>query len=89
MMARPGSADGSKELEMMRKLRTVLRQSSRGLGFAASFVGVFSSSKDAREKGSVTRILLGTPAEQAFSARYGAAETVGGTRNQRNLLRRH
>jgi hypothetical protein len=59
-------ANATSEFEMMRKLRTVLKRSSRGLGFAASFVGVFSSSREGAEREAVRRILLGTPAEQAF-----------------------
>jgi len=54
------------ELEVMRKLRAVLKRSSRGLGFAASFVGVFSGSNDDSERDAVKRILLGTPVEKAF-----------------------
>jgi hypothetical protein len=61
------SATASEELEVMRRLRTVLKRSSRGLGLAASFVGVFSSSKDMVEREAVKRILLGTPFEMAFA----------------------
>lgn len=61
------------ELEVMRKLRAVLRRSSKGLGFSASFVGVFSSSKDGRDREAVKRILLGTPVRTAFQGL--AAET--------------
>jgi hypothetical protein len=55
------------ELEVMRRLRAVLKRSSRGLGLAAAFVGVFSGSKDGAERDAVKRILLGTPVERAFA----------------------
>jgi hypothetical protein len=55
------------ELETMRRLRAVLRRSSRGLGIAGSFVTVFARSKERRERGAVRRILLGTPVGLSFS----------------------
>jgi hypothetical protein len=54
------------ELEVMRKLRGVLKRSSRGLGLAGSFVGAFSESRKSGERDAVKRILLGTPVENAF-----------------------
>jgi hypothetical protein len=60
------SSSTASELEVMRRLRTVLKRSSRGLGLAASFVGVFSASKNKAEQRAVKRILLGTPVEVAF-----------------------
>jgi len=51
----------------MRRLRAVLKRSSRGLGLAAAFVGVFSGSKEQAEREAVKRILLGTPVERAFA----------------------
>lgn len=45
----------------------VLKRSSKGLGLAAAFVGVFSSSKDSAERDAVKRILLGTPVVVAFA----------------------
>ena len=67
MSAPPASATTAEELEVMRKLRAVLKRSSRGLGLAAAFVGVFSGSKDGAERDAVKRILLGTPVETAFA----------------------
>ena len=67
MRASP-QASTAKELEVMRRLRTVLKQSSRGLGLAGAFVGVFATSKHSSERDAVRRILLGTPVEMAFSA---------------------
>jgi len=61
------SATTAGELEVMRRLRTVLKRSSRGLGLAAAFVGVFSGSKDNAERDAVKRILLGTPVERALA----------------------
>jgi len=61
------SATTAEELEVMRRLRTVLKRSSGGLGLAAAFVGVFSDSKDSAERQAVKRILLGTPVEMAFA----------------------
>jgi hypothetical protein len=66
MKARLHRASTASELEVMRRLRAVLRRSSRGLGLAASFVGVFSASKIRAERDAVRRILLGTPVELAF-----------------------
>jgi len=51
----------------MRRLRAVLKRSSRGLGLAAAFGGVFSGSKEQAEREAVKRILLGTPVERAFA----------------------
>jgi hypothetical protein len=56
----------AEELEVIRKLRAVLKRSSLGLGLAASFVEVFSGSKDAAQREAVKRIMLGEPAETAF-----------------------
>ena len=67
LSASPASATTAEELELMRRLRTVLKRSSRGLGLAAAFVGVFSGSKDGAERDAVRRILLGTPVEMAFA----------------------
>ena len=67
LRAAPASATTADELEIMRRLRSVLKRSSRGLGLAASFVGVFSGSKDGAEVEAVRRILLGTPVEMAFA----------------------
>ncbi len=61
------SATTAAELEVMRRLRAVLKRSSRGLGLAASFVGIFSGSKNREERDAVRRILLGTPVEMAFA----------------------
>jgi hypothetical protein len=61
------SATTAAELDVMRRLRTVLKRSSRGLGLAAAFVGVFSGSKDGAERDAVKRILLGTPVERALA----------------------
>lgn len=55
------------EFEVMRKLRAVLKRSSSGLGLAAAFVGVFSSSKVPHERDAVRRVLLGTPVDTAFA----------------------
>jgi hypothetical protein len=63
----PKPATTAAELEVMRRLRAVFKRSSRGLGLAASFVGVFSGSKDKWERGAVKKILLGTPTELAFA----------------------
>ena len=67
LSSRPQSATTAAELEVMRRLRTVLKRSSRGLGLGASFVGVFSRSKDGAERETVKSILLGTPVEIAFA----------------------
>ncbi|MDA4116272.1 MAG: hypothetical protein OK442_06935 [Thaumarchaeota archaeon] len=67
MTATPPPATTAEELELMRSLRAVLKRSSRGLGLAAAFVGVFSDSKDGAERGAVKRILLGTPVEMAIA----------------------
>ena len=67
LSAPAASATTAEELELMRRLRTVLKRSSRGLGLAAAFVGVFSGSKDGAERDAVKRILLGTPVEMAFA----------------------
>jgi hypothetical protein len=65
--SRSAATTTSAELEMMRKLRIVLKRSSGGLGLAAAFVGVFSGSKDGAEREVVRRILLGTPVDGAFA----------------------
>ena len=56
----------------------VLKRSSRGLGLAASFVGVFSGSKDGAERDAVRRILLGTPVERALAGLMSELRLVGG-----------
>jgi len=66
-LSSPKSATTAAELELMRRLRAVFKSSSRGLGLAASFVGVFSGSKDIWERDAVKKILLGTPIELAFA----------------------
>jgi hypothetical protein len=66
---------------MMRRLRMVLKHSSKGLGIAAAFVGVFSGSKDGAERDAVRRILLGMPIERAF------AGLVKGSGSSGELLR--
>jgi hypothetical protein len=71
------SATAASELEVMRRLRTVLKRSSRGLGFAASFVGVFSSSRHKVERDAVRRILLGTPVELAFAGLISEKSSSG------------
>jgi hypothetical protein len=65
------------ELDVMRRLRTVLKRSSRGLGLAAAFVGVFSRSKDRAERDAVRRILLGTPVERALAGLMKEAGSSG------------
>ncbi len=65
------------ELEVMRKLRAVLKRSSRGLGLAAAFVGVFSGSKNAVERDAVKRIMLGTPVESAFAGLMAESGSSG------------
>jgi hypothetical protein len=72
--ARTGTAA---ELEVMRRLRTVLKRSSKGLGLAAAFVGVFSRSKDAAERDAVRRILLGTPVDRALAGLMKEAGSSG------------
>jgi len=61
----------------MRRLRAVLKRSSRGLGLAAAFVGVFSGSKDSAEREAVKRILLGMPVERAFASLMKEAGSSG------------
>lgn len=73
----PLSFNAASEFELMRRLRTVLKRSSRGLGFAASFVRVFSSSREGAEREAVKRILLGTPAEQAFAGLVSEKSSSG------------
>jgi len=73
----PRSATTAAELEVMRRLRAVLRRSSRGQGLAASFVGVFSGSKDEGERDAVKKILLGTPIESAFAGLMKEARSSG------------
>ncbi len=65
--AGPQSETTARELEVMRKLRTALKRSSRGLGLAAAFVEAFLESKNGEERDAVKRILLGTPVEAAFA----------------------
>jgi len=74
---REGSAATAAELDVMRRLRTVLKRSSRGLGLAAAFVGVFSKSKDRAERDAVRRILLGTPVERALGSLTKEAGSSG------------
>jgi hypothetical protein len=61
----------------MRKLRAVLKGSSRGLGLAASFVRVFSESRKGRERDAVKRILLGSPVENAFAGIFSEDSSSG------------
>jgi hypothetical protein len=68
LKAPPEPSTTASELEVMRRLRTVLKRSSRGLGLAASFVGVFSGSRKPAEREAVRRMLLGTPFELAFAS---------------------
>lgn len=75
MKAPPKSTAG--ELEMMRKLRAVLKSSSRGLGLAASFVGVFSESRKSEERDAVKRIMLGDPVEGAFEGVFSESSSSG------------
>jgi hypothetical protein len=65
------------ELEVMRRLRAVLKRSARGLGLAASFVGAFSDSKDDGERRAVKKILLGNPIESAFGGLVKEASSSG------------
>jgi hypothetical protein len=65
------------ELGMMRKLRAVLKSSSRGLGLASSFVGVFSESRKSEERDAVKRILLGDPVESAFAGVFSESSSSG------------
>jgi hypothetical protein len=74
---KPASTTTATELEVMRRLRAVLKRSSRGLGLAASFVGEFSSSRDRRERDSVKKILLGTPVEMAFPGLVSESSSSG------------
>jgi hypothetical protein len=67
----------SNELEVMRKLRAVLKSSSRGLGLAASFVRVFSESRKGGEREAVKRILLGDPVESAFAGVFSEKSSSG------------
>jgi hypothetical protein len=71
------SATAASELAVMRRLRAVLKRSSRGLGFAASFVGVFSTSKDREEQDAVRRIFLGIPVELAFAGLISEKSSSG------------
>lgn len=61
------SATAAAELEAMRRLRAALKRSSRGLGLAASFVGVFSASRERSEREVVRAILRGIPVEMALA----------------------
>jgi len=74
---RKNSGTTASELEVMRRLRAVLKRSSRGLGFAASFVGVFSRSKDEAERDAVKRILLGTPVQMAIQGLIAETSSSG------------
>jgi C4-dicarboxylate transporter len=65
------------ELDVMRRLRRVLKRSSAGLGLAASFVSVFSSSRDRTECEAVRRILLGTPVEEALDGLVSVSASSG------------
>ena len=67
----------SEELAVMRKVRSVLKRSSLGSGLGASFVRVFSSSRDARERDTVRRVLLGTPVERALATLAGERGSSG------------
>lgn len=67
----------SAELDVMRRLRAVLKRSSRGLGLAAAFVAAFSRSRDGDERLAVKRILLGMPLEKAFAGLGKSAGTPG------------
>lgn len=67
MSASSGPATAAAELQVMRKLRAVLKRSSSGLGLAAAFVRVFSASKDGAERDAVRGILLGMPVERALA----------------------
>jgi hypothetical protein len=60
------SPSAPSELEVMRKLRRVLKRSSAGLGLAGSLVSVFHSSRERTEREAVRRILLGMPVEEAL-----------------------
>src|SRR5207245_9470129 len=66
-MTESSSSTTAGELEVMRKLRAVLKRSSKGLGLAASFVGVFSEPRRSGERDATKRILLGTPVENALA----------------------
>ena len=68
---------GTRELDVLRKLRTVLKRSSRGMGLAASFVGAFAGSADREERDAVRRILLGNPVEGAFGTLVSADSSSG------------
>ena len=67
----------TEELEMMRRLRAVLKRSSRGLGIAGSFVSVFVGSKQEMEREAVRRILLGTPVGPAFAGLMSETSATG------------
>lgn len=67
MSRRDSAPSAAEELAVMRRLRSVLKRSSSGLGLAASFVRVFSSSKESSERDAVRRVLLGSPVERAFA----------------------
>jgi hypothetical protein len=70
-MTRQREAGGGAEIESMRRLRAVLKRSSTGLGIAASFVRVFSSSRNPQEREAVRSVLLGVPVEKAFEPLAG------------------
>jgi len=51
----------------MRRVRGVIRRSSKGLGLSAAFVREMADSRDPAERDAVRRVLLGSPVEAAFS----------------------
>jgi hypothetical protein len=63
-----GALGTGEELELIRRLRAVLKRTSGGMGVAAAFVGVFSGPRNTREREAVRRILLGTPVEAASTS---------------------
>lgn len=67
----------TKELAVMRSIRSVLKRSSLGLGLGASFVRVFSSSDDGRERDAVKKVLLGIPVEKALGGLAGEGTSSG------------
>ncbi len=71
------SGSTAAELEVMRRLRAVLKRSSSGLGLASAFVGVFSSSKRPAERLAVRKVLLGTPVEMALAVMIEADSASG------------
>ncbi len=67
----------AEELELLRRLRAVLKCSSRGLGIAASFVAVFAGSKHPAEREAVRRILFGTPVATALDGLASGTSATG------------